>query len=394
MTTETSTTIEQVDLSIQRLIEVAEEQTGLTNWGDDTSFHIGLNKLLQSCQQEAGLSLLGQQWLQQECLRWLSNRLRIQHALKQHPEISEVPIRNPLFVIGLPRSGTTFLHRLLSQKVGARIPLHWELWQPAPPPQRETYQHDPRIDQIKAFIQQLQRWFPSVFKAHYFDPTAPEECYLLFQNTFCCFGNTFFFNIPSYQNWLYQADMLPVYQYYKLQLQILSWRCPGEPWILKHQDHLLSLDVLLTIFPDARIVHIHRHPRQAIASLCSLQSNVMNMWRDVPLSKKQANKIILHRWLVPLQRMMQFRATLDSTRIFDVQYKNLLTNPINTIKQIYDYFGADPDSNTIDRMEQWLTENQQHKHGKHDYTLTDIGIEPEEIDTLYADYIEQFKIKT
>lgn len=380
------------NLSANALMEKAEKQTGLSDWGDD-DFKTGLNMLLQACKQEANLSIRGQQWLEGECLRWLSNRLRIQQTLVQYPEISKVAINNPLFVIGLPRSGTTFLHRLLSQTPGARIPLHWELWQPAPPPQPETYHQDPRITEVKTHISNLETWFPSVFKAHYFNPTAPEECYLLFQNTFCCFGNTFFFHIPSYQNWLYQFNLLPAYQYYKLQLQILSWRCSGAPWILKHQDHLLSLDTLLAVFPNARIVHIHRHPRQVIASLCNLQSNVMNIWRDTPLSPEQAGEIILNRWFYPLQQAIQMRTTLNSAQFFDVQYRDLLTDPIGTIQQIYTYFGVKVEPTTFERMQHWLDNNPQHKHGKHNYNLDTFGLKPAQIDEKYADYIERFRIK-
>jgi len=381
-----------IDLSEAALMRAAQQQTGLSDWGDD-NFREGMQILLQTCRQEAGLSLIGQKWLQTECLRWLANRLRIQATLTQHPEILAIPVRSPLFIIGLPRSGTTFLHRLLAETPGARVPLFWELLQPAPSSQTATGETDPRIAQAAAYIHELEAFLPTVASMHLMQPTIPEECYLLFQNAFTCFDTAFFYHIPSYQNWIGQIDQRPAYLYYKQQLQILSWSRPGAPWILKNPGHLLGVEAILATFPDARIVHLHRHPYQSIASLCSVQSNVMNLWRDTPLAPEQVGEIVINRWSLPLQRVMQIRATANPAQFYDLQYSDLLADPIGTVQQLYAHYHQEIHLDTVGQMQHWLDNNRQHKHGKHEYTLATFGLDTKKIDEKFADYIEYFRVK-
>jgi len=383
---------ETVALSEAALMAAAQQQSGLSDWGDG-DFREGFRILLRACRQEAGLSAVGQQWLRENCLRWLINRLQIQETLRQYPEILQTPIRRPLFVFGLPRSGTTLLHRLLTERPGARVPLFWELRQPAPPPEAATRTHDPRIALAAAYIRGIEALFPAIASMHFMQPDTPEECYLLFQNSFAAFDNTFFFHIPTYHEWICQYDLLPSHRYYKQQLQILSWRSPGEPWILKNPGHLLGVDAILSTFPDARIVHIHRHPRQVMGSLCSLQGNVLNLWREHPLTDKEVGEIVLNRWQLPLQRLMNVRATADSRRFFDVQYSDFVADPLSVMHQIHDYFDEPPAPETWQRMQQWVADNPQHKHGEHSYTLETFGLTPNQVDRKFADYIEYFKVK-
>ncbi|MEL6723321.1 MAG: sulfotransferase, partial [Pseudomonadota bacterium] len=270
----------------------AERQTGLSDWGE-TNFLEALRVLLDACQKEAGLSLTGQHWLQQECIHSLANRLRIQDTLKNDPAILEVPVRRPLFIATLPRSGSTFLHRLLAQDTQARVLLHWELQQPAPPPRIATYTTDPRITQAVAAAYKEQSLFSGSKAMHTVKATIPEECCYLLKNSCTSFDTTFWYHIPTYYQWLCEHDLTDTYQYYKKQLQILSYHYPGEPFFLKEPSHLLGLDAILNVFPDACFVQVHRSPYQQVASLCSLQGNTQNALRHTPIQPHDIGQIVL-----------------------------------------------------------------------------------------------------
>jgi hypothetical protein len=383
---------EPVDLSEEGLMATAQRQTGLSDWGD-LDFIAGMRVLLAACKQEADLSLLGQQWLQRECIKWLSNRLRIQETLNSHPACFSHPIRRPLFMATLPRTGSTFLHRLLAQDGGARIPLYWELQQPAPPPQADTYMSDPRIAQAKEEARREQMLFPESSIMHFFNATSPEECGYLLRNSFASFDTTFWYHVPSYHKWLCESDLTNTYRYYKKQLQILSWGCPGEPWVLKNPSHLLDLDALLTVFPDACVVQLHRSPYQQIASLCSTQGRFQNSLRNTPMAPNYIGQLVLNRWSLPLKKAMEVRSRANKAPFYDIHYQDLLADPIATVSQLYDYFDYDLNSETLVQMQQWLNDNPQHKHGKHSYTLEAFGLSPALIDEQFNDYIKQYNVR-
>lgn len=380
----------RVQLTESALLELAEQETGLRNFGEE-DFRTGLRILLESAQREANLSVIGKQTLQQDCLRWLTNRLKIEDNLTRYPEILTTPLRRPLFIVCLPRTGSTLLHRLLSQDEQARAPLFWELWRPAPPPRTETRLSDPRIAQLEEeHVRSIQRLFPDVLSMHAVEASAPEECFFLLQNSFVSYSTSFFYDIPSYQEWVRTLDLVPSYRYYKKQLQLLSWQCFGEPWILKNPEHLLSLEAILQVFPDAAIVQVHRDPKVAVASLCSLQHSVLNLWRESPLPPESIGERILHKWQFPVTRSMQVRAQANERQFYDLDYSDLVTDPIGSIRRLYGYFGYELTTGSVSRMQSWLTNNPQHKHGKHDYTLETYGVTPDQVDDAFADYVKAF----
>ncbi len=380
-----------VNLSAQDLMDAAQHQTGLSDWGD-LDFLEGLHRLLAACQQEASLSPAGQAWLQQECIQALSNRLHIQKALNDEPAILKVPVHRPLFIATLPRSGSTFLHRLLAQDSRARVLLHWELQQPAPPPRPSTRATDQRIALATITARKEQALFSGSQTMHLVRATIPEECCYLLKNSFSSFDTTFWYHVPSYFQWLCEYDLTHTYQYYKKQLQILSFHCSGEPFFLKEPGHLTGLDAILRVFPDACFVQVHRSPYEQVASLCSLQGHTQNALRHTPLSPHTIGQIVLNRWLIPLKKAMQTRSEADQSHFYDIYYDDLLADPITTVSQLYDYFNFELNTDAIIQMQTWLDDNPRNKHGRHQYTLEQFGLSPELIDEKMGDYIQTYHI--
>lgn len=375
------------------LMAQAQEQTGLSDWGGD-EFREGLQVLLEAGATEAELTPKGQAWLQDEVVYWLTNRLQIQAAFTAQPQIADVPVERPLFIMGLPRTGSTFLHRLLAQDGNGRVPLLWELSRPTPPPRPETRTTDPRIAQVAEKINRsFHELLPDLGAKHLIDVEVPEECNALFQNSFAAYVTGALYRVPTYQAWVRQQDLTTAYQYYKKQVQLLCYHYPGKTWISKNPDHILGIDAMLKVFPDAAIVYLHRDLNDVFGSICSIQHSLLNMWRETPLAAQEMGEIVLNMMAPTIDQALVARKHVDPAHFYDLQYTELIADPLGAVRQIYEYFGYPLSTATIEQMQGWLESNQQHKHGKHEYELEDFGLTKDLVYERVADYIHAYQLQ-
>ncbi|MBX6313202.1 MAG: sulfotransferase [Isosphaeraceae bacterium] len=371
-------------LDPEALMAEAQRRAGLSDWGDD-SFREGLEVLATSFEEQGHTHTFGRLFFREYCLRMLVNRLKIQDDLKRYPEILEVPIRRPVIITGFPRSGTTLLHRLLAEAPFARSLLFWEALEPSPPPTAETRRTDPRIARARRTLKTLYALSPRLAAAHLYEAESPEECNNLFAHAFRASINAFLFDVPRYFDWLGEQEWIGPYQYMRRQLQLLSWRCPGDHWVLKAPGHIFVIDVLLTIFPDASIIQTHRDPLQMIPSLCSLASAFRGITAErVDLRRLGAE--LTEVMAVGIERAMKVRASADPARFFDVSYPALVADPIGTVRTLCAHFGYPCDATFETRMRRWLAENPQHKHGVHRYSLEQFGLDPDALNRRFAAY--------
>jgi hypothetical protein len=379
-----------VDLTEASLLREAQQQTQLSDWGDPR-FRIALRTLLDALNQEARLHFFGRYLLRTYCLNLLKNRLQLQANFKQYPEIQQVPIQRPLFILGLPRAGTTFLHHLLSQDPKSRWLRLWELYFPCPPPEENNAESDTRIEAAQIMIQSFQTLAPDLAIAHELKATNPEECNVLFEHEFLGILFELRANIPSYTQWLKIQNWNPFYQYYRQQLQYLSWRYRRHHWVLKAPAHILHLDALLKVFPDANIVWNHRDPLQSLPSLCSLCAIARSIYTD-HLNLNEIGKHWLNRLADGVESAMVARQSASPQQFYDVNYSDLTQNPIDTVRRIYDYFGYAYTPEMEQKMNHWLTHNPKHKHGVHRYSLEAFGLNAEEVNQRYHHYRSQFNV--
>ena len=378
-----------IDLSEEALMAAAMQRTELSDWGDD-NFREGLRVLLHSYEIDAHLSLLGRYLIRADLTRILSNRLSIQQELTRHPEILREKICRPLFITGMPRTGSTLLHRLLAQDPNSRTLRLWEAINPIPPPDKKTKQSDPRIAKLERHIRLVGLLLPKLTAIHTSNASSPEECGLLLRHHIPApNGHEVLANAISYKNWAYQQDMTPTYRYYRQQLQLLQWRSPGTPWILKAPGHLSVLDALLKVFPDACLIQTHRDPLTVIASYTSLKFATMSITSD-DVNLKQVGQIVTDRFAKEVGRGLQIRAVLNSARIYDVFYDELVANPITTAHQIYTHFGYKITSKMEYEMKVWVKQNPQHRHGIHHYALDQFGLDRTTIQKRFVNYYKTF----
>lgn len=382
--------LSSLSLTEKFLLEEAQRLSGLSDWGDD-SFRVPLQIFLESLNTEAHLNLVGRYFFKQDCIRLLINRLRLQDDFKRHSEIFQVPIQRPLFIVGLFRSGTTFLHNLLSQDPSSRWLHLGEAFNPSPSPTQKTWENDTRLKNAAKWVKFQKSLASNVFTAHHISANRPAECSRLFEHGFI--GHLFDFraHVKSYSEWLQRQDLVGSYRYYRQQLQYLGWHWSGAHWVLKAPAHLYALDALLTVFPDACIVHIHRDPLEVLPSCCSLSAMGRNRFTD-----HQFLTAIGEHWQKSLatavESAMQVRATAAAERFYDVNYTDLIQDPIRTIRQIYKYFGYQFNNELEQNLNRWMGENPQHKYGVHSYSLEQFGLKPKEINRKFASYCQKFNL--
>jgi hypothetical protein len=199
------------------------------------------------------------------------------------------------------------------------------------------------------------------------------------------------YRIPSFARWQLHCDMEPAYRYHKRTLKLLQWHCPPRRWHLKTPVHMLSLDALDRVYPDARFVMTHRDPSRVLGSVCSLISLTRRQasgWSDpVELGRDQ-----LELWVEALRRTLAFRERAGEQRFVDVQFEPLNRDPIGTVERIYRHFGLVLGPAARAAMGQWAAAHPRGRHGEHRYALEDFGLEPREVRSAYAFYTQRFGV--
>jgi hypothetical protein len=381
-----------VRLDQETLLARARRATGLEDFGDPW-FRQPLAVLLEAFENEAALHTLGRVIARSDLTRLLENRLRMTDVIARHPEITAAPVARPLFVVGLPRTGTSIVHELLAQDPANRVPMTWEVMHPYPPPERATHTSDPRIAALDKHLSGVDRLLPEFKKMHPMGAQLPQECVAMTAHDFASMVFSTTHRVPGYQAWLDRADLRPVYASHRRQLQYLQWRCPAEHWVLKSPGHLWALDALLAVYPDACVVQTHRDPLKVVASLASLVATLRTMG-----SNDIDRAAIGREWTAFLaDGLARAAAARDrwpasAPPPFDMQFGDFLGDEIGMVRRIYAHFGRDLSDKAEHRMRRFLAANPKDKHGAHRYTLADAGLDPDTERARYAAYQTRFAV--
>jgi hypothetical protein len=383
-----------VDLSAAALFDRARRMTGLSDFGDPF-FREPLRVLLDSFETEAELHMLGRVIARTDIVRLLQNRLRMVDVLNHHGEIADGEIRQPIFIIGLPRTGTTILHELMAQDPANRVPMTWEVMHPWPPPERATYETDRRIAIVDKHLNGVDRLIPGFKRMHPMGAQLPQEDVALTAHDFASmiFSTTHY--VPSYHAWLDRADLRWVYAAHRRQLQYLQWRCPADRWVLKSPGHLWALDALLAIYPDARIVQTHRDPLKVIASLANLVALLRSMSSDA-IDRRAIGMEWTTRLAEGLQHAMDTRDQLppETAPVFDMHFSEFIRDEVGMVRRIYEHFGMELSLDAEERMRGFLARNPRDKHGAHRYSLEDARLDPGTERERYRAYQERYDIQS
>ncbi|MGH7392449.1 MAG: sulfotransferase [Candidatus Rokuibacteriota bacterium] len=382
-----------VDFDRESIVGEARARAGLHDFGGD-EFHEPLRRLLEGYRTEARFTAVGRLAARRDTVSLLANRLRLVEDRRRHPAIADEAIRRPLFIVGLPRTGSTLLHHLLAQDPASRVLQAWEVMFPSPPPERSRYETDPRIRRAERQLRWLDRMAPEFKAIHPLGARLALECIALMSYSFLSSRFHTTYHVPSYQEWLEQQDLRPAYELHRRALQHLQWRAPAERWILKAPSHLYGLDALFETYPDAVVVQTHREPLVVLASVASLTAVLQGAFTD-RLDLGEIGHEVTRRWANGLERAVHLRQSgrVPGDRFLDVHYHDLLADPITVIRGIYARFDVPFTEEAERRMRRHLAGNPQGKNGMHRYSLATFGLDPEELTHRFKAYREHFGIR-
>jgi hypothetical protein len=351
----------------------------------------GVAAVCNALARERGLSQVGLERAIQMSTDDLRRLRAILDDRDRYPEITRVQPVRPVFILGLPRCGTSLLHALMGSDPSVRTPLQWEVAAPSPPPDVASFDNDPRAAAFDAYVDKefVGEW-ADVRKAHPIGARIPQECGMMIETAFCGINPSMLFRLPPFFEWYLQADTTYGYEVHRMWLQHLGWRNPRRYWVLKVQEHMYHMPELLRVYPDAVFIQPHRDPVTVMASISALIRTLRSLSFDAQDSSALGEEM-LRLWHEGQVRMMAYRKANPALRVYDMRYKDLAANPIDTVRAAYRFHEMEFTAAAEAAIRRWLAENPADKHGRHTYRLEDFSLTERRIRDVYADYIETYR---
>jgi Sulfotransferase family len=375
------------------LLKLARQRTGLTDFGDER-FMAPLQKMITAINLETDFTEEGREMSRERFLRLLVNRLRFQADLKKHPEILEQNIVPPLVVLGMPRTGSTKLHRMLWQGGDFLGMLMWQGYNFAPFPDATPGQEDPRIEDAARFLNWRAGKHSVISKAHHAATLEPEEEIYLLEPSFSTWIVNGYYRIPSYIEWVRNQDRDHAYLYLRQLLQYLQWQHyrdqPGKPWLLKAIPHLGRETEMLRHFPGTKFVMLHRDPQEVIPSIISLTYGMRHQYSDSIANKEEIGKWMLLELSDLMTKHMNWRDRGGDASVIDMSYEDVRTKDLEIARTVYDFCGMPFTESARAGMADWLQINTQHAHGEHLYDLEGTGVTSEDISRHFQHYLSKY----
>jgi hypothetical protein len=379
-----------VDLDEDSILAEARQKAGLSDFGDE-SFREPLRRLLRSLDEEARLSAIGRASQRARLVDSLVTRLMTEDALRRHPEILHEPIGAPVVIVGLARTGTTLLHRLIASGGDFQAAAWWECRYPAPFPGSDWRRDDPRIAAAHAEVDMILEHVPVLAAIHPWDAEGADEEIMLIEHSFLSHVPESGANLPSYRSWLDRQDLTPGYRHLRRLLQFLQWqkkqsgRGGDRRWVLKAPFHLGYVDVLFDVFPGAKVIQTHRDPLETIPSAASMYRSLWELNSDT-VDPKEVGRQVRERFAWALTRCLRSREGHSADRFLDVDYRDVQRDPLAQARRIYAWLGMSLSPPAETALRRWLETNSRDKRAPHAYTLEEFGYSEQSLARDFAEY--------
>ena len=376
-------------INANEILDQAKSETGLSDLGEPLFFE-GLNRLIDSINNEANLNEIGIQAQPIRIQGLLTNRLRFEEDLKKFPEILDQEIIAPIVIVGLPRTGSTMTHRLLASDPNHTAMLWWEGRYPALLPGEKRGDIETRMELGKAEVDAVVAASPEALDIHPWDYKGADEEILLLEHNFLSTVPESFMALPSYSEWIEEQDHTLAYEDLKKFIQYLQWQNPGREkkrWVLKSPHHLGFIDKMISVFPDAKIIQTHRDPIKTVPSFCSMCANLFE-----PLTTNFDKVFIGKHWSNKLTRALNHCMNISEqhpNNFLDLEFLNMIKDPIDEMKKIYEFIGESFGEKTEVAMEAWREENK-HEMGAHKYSLEEYDLTESQINDNFAKYQQKY----
>jgi hypothetical protein len=377
------------------VLKVVAQRTGLSDIDSD-SWRAGLAIVLDEANNSPAFTPHGREQIIGDCVDALGRRVQVHDYIQSHPEVLDAPVERPLVVLGMPRTGTTVISYLLAQDPRRRSLLHWECVHPVPPATTETLRTDPRCLALVEYRERLLKMIQDgrVAIPHWEDADGPTEDMFIQNQDFKGLSWDAFLPTSRYAEWLInEADMTSAYEYQKRYLQVLQSKAPGT-WNLKMPSHSVHIETLLKVFPDARLIWAHRDPYKATGSLCSLFKMPKSLvHRPEAVDLEAMGRNAMTQMKSHVERPLRIRDRIGDDRFFHMYYHEMMNDPMDVMRRIYEWAGDEFTDETAARMQTWLTEHPQDRFAPNTYNLDQYGLSVEKLKPTFAEYLSTFDIE-
>jgi hypothetical protein len=376
-------------LAAEGILAEAEAQVGLAD-PERAQFRPNLERLVASLNAESGLSARGEASAHAYLVKRTADRLHGLKWVRDHPEIGNEAIVAPVFLTGLPRSGTTFFQYLFDRDARFRLIRTWEADAPSPPPG-----YDPqsvlrrRAEEERGPAHEI----PGFEAMHLSDANGPQECHPYLEQSYAAVGLHNLYSVPSYFDFVIdELDFTAAYCAHKRQLQLLQWRMPRPRWALKYPNHVIAMKEILTVYPDARFVMTHRDPVQTLASICKLTSKLRELRTEKPIDPRSVGTQMLHFVQRHIERIMAFTSSVNADRVTHVDYYRLVDRPTEVMAQVHTALCIDTPSHVREAVADWHRRNPKGSRGSNPYALETYGLNGDAVVEQFSDYMRRFDI--
>lgn len=379
-------------LNADSIISAAEAKVGITD--TDPTARENLTRLVASLHATFPMSAEGEAKIRDMFLMDATNRLESQRWVRDYPEIADEPVEAPVFLTGLPRSGTTYFQYLFDRDHRFRLIRTWQSILPSPPPGFD----EASVQRRRAAWAEIQQASDQVegFEAlHLYDDDGSDECHAFLQQSWGAAGLHNLFRVPAYFDWLMDGlDVAETYRIHKRQLQCLQWRLERKPWALKYPNHVIAMNEILQVYPDARFAMTHRDPAQVVGSICKMTWSLRSLRSSEPIDRHQVGADMLPFIQRHIDRIMAFDRGPNSDRVVHADYYKLVADPVSEMRRIHAGLGLETPDDVAKAVIDWHAANPKNARGKNEYSLAQYGLDADAVREQFKTYIDRFAIPT
>lgn len=378
-------------LNARSIIAEAEAKAGIAD--SDAFVTRNLERLVDALNHESRMAPRGFDLTHKGLVSRTADRLEGLKWLRDYPEIADEVIERPVFLMGLPRSGTTYFQYLFDRDLRFRLIRTWESLSPSPPPGFDPQSAAERKAQWAERRRQQSPVIEGFDALHLIDADGADECHAFLEQSFGAAGLNNLFRVPSFFDYLLdEADLEASYRVHKRQLQLLQWRSTAKPWALKYPNHVLGVPEILAVYPHARFVMTHRDPVQTLASICKMSLKLREARSDEPVDPHDVGQYMLHFIQRHIDRIMGFTSGPHADRVTHVDYYALLNDPVAAMLDVHAGLGIDSPDEVREAVAQWRRDNPKNARGANAYAIEQFGLNPDAVAEQFGDYMRRFAI--
>jgi hypothetical protein len=383
---------EHITLSADAVLAAARQETGMEDLGpDEAGWRERMTVVTTALRNEANLGPVGVLSAWSQLTGLTRNRLRITALLAEHPEIHDIPVAKPIIICGLPRTGTTHLHNLLSADPALRSLPYWESLEPIPAPGEGI---EARRSRTGAGLEVLNTGLPYFVRMPEMTTDhVHEEIHLLAIDASSMLFETMAL-MPTWREYYLSHDQAPHYEYMKTVLKCLTFLRPGQAptrWVLKSPQHLEQFSPLARVFPDATFVVTHRDPVSVTLSMGTMLAYLgrLSHAKVDPLAIGQS---WAERLRVMLATAVRDRHLLPAEQSIDVRFTEFMRDDMAMVERIYELAGQPLDGAARAAMSAFVDDHPRGKHGTVQYDANQLGLDLKELRHRFAFYSDAFGV--